>query len=158
MKHKFLVTAFAIIAATGAVSVPNSLAVAWRLDVSDRHVVDRGGLEWDPLIHTVAETGVPPNDSWPQDNNYSRYGSSWGFLREHGASQREISRYWMEDKSRSAGEERQVGTHPYGNYFRNDRSSVFPTAPYSETIYGGVQTTPSADPMIKELSREPSVR
>jgi len=158
MKQRRIVMILAIIAVTGAVSVLNSLAMAWQLDVSDRHVVDRGGLAWDPLIHTVADTDLPPNDSWPQNENYSRYGSQWGVLREHGASQSERSRYGMEDKSRSAAEERQVDIHPYGNYFRNDQSSAFPTTPYHEMIHGGVPTTPSADPLVGELSREPSER
>lgn len=47
MKQRRIVPVLAIIAVTGAVSVPNSLAMAWRLDVSDRHVVDRVGPAWD---------------------------------------------------------------------------------------------------------------
>jgi len=142
---RFILIVLAIIAVTGAVSVPNSLAVAWRLDVSDPHVVDRGGVAWDQLIHRVADINDPSSESWPQNENYGRYSNQLGELREDGASQSERSGYGMEDKSRSAGEERQVDTHLRGNYFRNDQ-------------YGGVPTTPSADPMIKELSREPSAR
>jgi len=37
----------AIIAVTGAISLLNSLAMAWQPDVSDRHVVDRGRSAWD---------------------------------------------------------------------------------------------------------------
>ena len=125
---------------------------------SDRRLVHRGGTGQDSLIHTVTDTDVPPNDSWPQNENYSRYGSQlWG-LREDGASQSERSRYGMEDKPSSSGEERQVDTSLHGDYFRNDQSSASPTAPFSEMIYGRGPTTPSADPMIKELSREPSTR
>ncbi len=50
MRPKHVLTALAIFAVTGAVSVPNSLAVAWRLDVSDRR-----GSAWDQLIHTVGD-------------------------------------------------------------------------------------------------------
>ena len=158
MRQKPILAPLAFIAVTGAVDTPNSLADIWRVDVIGHHSDKQGWLERSPLIHTVADTDVPPNDSWPQDENYSRYGSQlWG-LRKHEASPSESSHYGMEYKPGSAGEERQVDTHPYGNYFRNDQSSAFPTAPYSEYIYGGGPTTPSADPMIKELSRESSVR
>lgn len=158
MKQGHILTVLAIIATTGTVNIPNSLTVAWQLGVSDRHVVDRGGLEWGPLIHTVADTDAPPNDSWPQNENYARYGSQlWG-LRADGASQSDRSSYGMKDKPGSTHENRQVDTHPHGNYLRPDQSSASPTAPFSEMMYGGLPTTPSADPMIKELSRELSGR
>ncbi|MFO0699193.1 MAG: hypothetical protein U0236_08195 [Nitrospira sp.] len=158
MKQRRIMAVLAILAITGAVSVPKSFAVTWRLDIGERHVVDQGGSEWDQLIHRVADTDVPPNAPWPQSENYSRYGSQLAGLREHGVSQSDRSGYGMQYQSGSAGEERPYGTPLHGNYFRNDRSSAYPTAPYSEMTYGGPPTTPNADPMIKELSREPSVR
>lgn len=158
MEQRRIVPVLAIIAVTGAVSLPNSLAVAWRLDVSDRPVVDRGGSGWNPLIHRVAELNDPSRESWPQNENYGRYSNQLEGLREVGASREERSGYGMEDKSRSAGQEPQVYTQPQGNYFRSDRSTAYPTAPFGGTTYGGGPTTPNADPSVGELSRELSPR
>lgn len=147
MRQKPTLVLLAMIAVTGAVTTPPSLSAAWRADVSARHVVDRGGSEWGSSIHTVADTGVRPNDSWPQNENYSTYGSQLGGLRAHGASQSDGSGYGKEYKSGSATEESRYGPKPY------DRLSAFPTAPYRETVYGGLPTMPSADPLVKELSQ-----
>jgi hypothetical protein len=143
MKQRRIVPVLAIIAVTGAVSLPNSLALAWRLDVSDRPVVDRGGLAWNPLIHRVTDINDPSSESWPQNENYGRYSNQLEGLREDGASRRERSGYGMEDKSRSAGEQPRVDTPPHGNYFRSDQ---------------GGPMTPNADPSVLDLSREPSPR
>ena len=78
MRQKPTLVLLVMIAVTGAVTTPPSLSAAWRADVSARHVVDRGGSEWGSSIHTVADTGVRPNDSWPQNENYSTYGSQLG--------------------------------------------------------------------------------
>lgn len=153
MKQPRIVPVLAIIAVTGAVSVPNSLAMAWRLDVSDRPVVDRVGSAWDPLIHRMADINDPSNESWPQNENYGRYSNQFGGLREEGTSQRERSGYGMEDKARSAGEQPQIDTHS-----RSDQSSAYPMAPFGGMTYGGGPMTPNADPSVMELSREPSPR
>lgn len=152
MRQKHTLVLLAMMAVTGAVTAPPNLAAAWRLDLGDRHVVDRRGSEWNPLIHTVADTDARLNDSWPQNENYSRYGSQLGGLREHEASQSDGSGYGREYKSGSAGEESRYGSNPANNYFQK-QSSAFPTAPYGEAIYGGFPTTPGADPLVKELSR-----
>lgn len=77
MKQRRIVTVVAIIAVTGAVSVPNSLAMAWRLDISDRHVIDRGGLKWNPLIHTVDDTdGLPSHEPEYQTLGHPSMGPS----------------------------------------------------------------------------------
>lgn len=73
--------------------------------------------------------------------------ASWGGLRAHGASQSDGSGYGKEYKSGSATEESRYGPKP------SDRLSAFPTAPYRETVYGGLPTMPSADPLVKELSQ-----
>ncbi len=147
MRQKHVLTALAIFAVTGAVSVPNSLAMAWRLDVSDRHVVDRGGLEWNPLIHTVADTGVPRMDNpeyktlgHPQQGPIPFISS--GPSRHTGES----------GSSGSSSNESQYNPNPSDNYFQKESSGAS-TAPFGETIYGGVPTTPSADPLVKDLSR-----
>lgn len=37
MRQKQIMALLAMMAVTGVVSVPNSLAVAWQVDISDRH-------------------------------------------------------------------------------------------------------------------------
>jgi len=148
MRQKHVLTALAIIAVTGAVSVPNSLAVTWRLDVSEQNVVGRGGVEWNPLIHKVADA-------------YS--GMSGGIIRPEAAS--------SQQGAMPGAQSRQPGESTYGSPSNDTRyggkpsdpsyhkeSSGSPTSPYSETIYGGVPTTPSADPAVRELNRDPSMR
>jgi len=151
MRQKHVLIVLAIIAVTGAVSVPNSLARAWRLDVSDRHVVDRGGLERDPLIYTQLATGVPPDVQlkydyvWQWQKPESGYGASQSDRSGYGG-------YGMEYKSGSPSNEGRYGPNPSDHYFQKESSGT-PTAPFSETIYGGLPTTPSADPLVRELSR-----
>lgn len=43
-------------------------------------------------------------------------------------------------------------SNPSDNYFKKE-SSGSSTGPYGGSIYGGLPSTPSADPMIKDLSR-----
>ncbi len=155
MEQRRIVTTLAIIAVTGAVSVPNSHAMSWRLDVSNEPVVDRGELVWNPLCNRVADINDPTKESWPQNENYGRYSNQLGGLRVDGTSQRERSGYGMEDRYSSAGEERRLGAHPHGNDFRNEPSPAFPGTPFGEMLYGWPPTTPSADPLVMELSREP---
>ena len=149
MSQKHVLTALAIFAVTGAVSVPNSHAAAWRLDVSDRRVVDQGGLEWNSLIHPVADTGAPPtHDPEYQTLGHPRQGPL-PITPPLGGDQ---SRHTGEYKSGSSSNESRYSTNPSDNYFQKESSGA-PTAPFSETIYGGVPTTPSADPLVRELSR-----
>lgn len=144
MRQKHVLTALAIFVVTGAVSVPNSLAVAWWLDVGDRRVGDRGELEWNPLIHTVGDTGAPPvHNPEYQTLGHPRQGPI-PFLSA------DPSRHTGE--SGSSSNESQYGPNPSDSYFQKESSGAS-TAPFSETIYGGVPTTPSADPLVRELSR-----
>lgn len=143
MKQRRIVTALAIIAVTGAISVPNSLAATWRLDVSDRHVVDRGGLAWDPLVYTQLATGVPRDTQLEYDYIWPYQGASSSERSRHG-----------KDKSSSAGKDQETSTQPHGNAFQNDQSSASPTPPFHERFDGGLPATPSADPSVEALSRE----
>jgi hypothetical protein len=152
MSQKHVLTALAIFAVTGAVSVPDCHAVVWRLDVSDRHAVDRGGLEWNPLIHTVADTGAPTHDPEYQTLGHPRQGPLPLTPPAPGIGD-DRSRHTGEYKSGSSGSDGRYSTNPSDNYFQKESSGA-PTAPFSETIYGGVPTTPSADPLVRELSRQ----
>ncbi|WHZ28396.1 MAG: hypothetical protein OJF51_003194 [Nitrospira sp.] len=136
MKQRRIVTVLAIIAVTGAVSVPNSLAMAWWLDVNDRHVVDRGGLEWNPMIHTV--------DDPKHDPEYQTLGHP-----EHGPIPF-TSRQAEEYKSGSSSNEGR-----YGPNSSEKELSGASKSPSGGSGYGGIPTLPSADPMLEELSRAP---
>ena len=143
MRQKHILTTLAIFAVTGAVSVPNSLAGAWRLDVSDRHVVGRG--EGNPSIHKVADpySGMSPDMRY--DTSRSQQGSAPG----------DQSRQTGEYKSGSTNNESRYGANPSNNYLQKESSgsTASPTSPFSETIYGQLPSTPSADPLVRELSR-----
>ena len=67
------------------------------------------------------------------------------------------SRHTGEYKFSSPSNEGRYGSNSSDNYLKKE-SSGFSTGPYGGSIYGGGLATPSADPMIKELSREPSMR
>ena len=63
-------------------------------------------------------------------------------------------------KFSSPSNDSRYGANPSDNYFRKESSgaSGATNSPYGGAVYGGVPTTPSADPMIKELNRDPSMR
>ena len=153
MKQRRIVTVVAIIAVTGAVSVPNSLAMAWRLDISDRHVIDRGGLKWNPLIHTVDDTdGLPSHEPEYQTLGHPEHGPI-PFTNRH-TEENPFSRHTGDHESGSLSNEGLYGLTPSDNYFQKD-SSGSSNSPYGGSGYGGTPTTPSADPMIEELSHAP---
>lgn len=60
-------------------------------------------------------------------------------------------------KFSSPNNDSRYGVNPSDNYLRKESSgpSGASNSPYGGAVYGGVPTTPSADPMIKGLSREP---
>ena len=59
-------------------------------------------------------------------------------------------------KSGSVSNEGRYGSTS-DNYMKKE-SSGSSTGPYGSSVYGGPPATPSADPMIKELNRDPSMR
>ena len=143
MNQQPIFTALAIIAVTGAVNVPNIPTVAWQLDVSDCHVVDRGGLEGAPVLYAQLATGVPADVQ----------------LQYHFISPEMLSQidgkgggthYGMKDTSSSGGEARPSETQPYGNYYPTGQSSVTTTGGHE--YLSGVPTTPGADPLVQDLS------
>jgi hypothetical protein len=138
MKQRRIVAVLTIIAITGAASVSNSLAMAWRLDVSDRHVVDRGGLAGDLLIYTQVASGVPLDVQ-------AEYDYIWP--EQHGLRQSDKSRDGMDGKSGSLNDEGQYHPNPSE---RESAGSL--NSPFSGFLYKGI---PSADPMIEDLSRAP---
>lgn len=163
MRQKHILTAaLAIFAVTGVVTHSQSLAEAWQGNAI-KHL---SGLmakaayasneqqqgqksEWESLIHKV------------QADAYS--GMSGGVMRSDsmlskpGSVPGDQSRHTGEYKAGSPGNDSRYGSNSSDNYLKKE-SSGSSTGPYGGSIYGGGPTTPSADPMIKELSREPSMR
>lgn len=133
MTQKHFLKALAIVAITGAVDCSNSLADAWQRE---------------SLIHKVG------SDAFLGDAYPGRGASDI----EAGRSQQGPS---LGDYSRHTGDQSVTLSTGYGSKPSDParkESSVSPNSPYSETIYGGLPTTPSADPLIKGLDREPSLR
>lgn len=156
MRQKHVLTALVIFAVIGAADYSQNLAAAWWVDGTqslanpkpwiDHRLMDQGQLAWDPLIHTVADMGV----SAP--------------LYKEMQSQQPEPRAQQDTRS---DHKTDSGYGSSNNYAPNapiqqesyqKRSSGSPTAPYSEAIYGGLPTTPSADPLVKELRGDPSIR
>ena len=168
MRQKHILTALAIFAVTGIVTHSQSFAEAWQGNaikhlsgmmakaayVSTEQQGQKSSAQLDrskreSLIHRV------------QADAYS--GMSGGVIRSDsmlskpGSVPGDQSHPTGEYKAGSPGNESRYGPTPSDNYFRKE-SSGSSTGPYGGSIYGGGPTTPSADPMIKELSREPSMR
>ena len=132
MRQAQVLTALVIFAATGALNHSQSLAETQ-----------------ESLIHKVGTDA------------YS--GMTGGYMRldaprsQQGPMPGDQYRQTGEYRAGSPSNENQYGSNPSNNYFRKD-SSGSSSGPYGGAIYGGPPTTPSADPMIKELSRDPSMR
>ena len=67
------------------------------------------------------------------------------------------SRQTGEYKAASPSNESRYGPNPSDNHLKKE-SSGSSSGPYGGAVYGGPPTTPSADPMIRELNRDPSMR
>lgn len=156
MRQKHVLTALAIFVVTGTVLYSQSRAEAWQGDV----IKNLNGMMTNAnklLIHKVGADGL-----------------SGGYSGMPGGDLRSVGTYSQQgpmpgDQSRQAGaygagsptNENRYDTNPSGNYLRKESSgssSGLSGGPYGGAVYGVVPTTPSADPMIKELSREPSMR
>ena len=143
MNQRHIFTALAIIAVTGAVSVANNLSVAWQWDISNRHGVDLGGSESAPLLYAQLATGVP-----------AEVQLQYHYISPEMLSQIDgkggQSQYGSQDKSSSGGEAGSTETQLYGNYSSTGHSSVTTTGGHE--YLSGVPTTPSADPLVQDLS------
>ncbi|UVT16797.1 MAG: hypothetical protein H8K04_04385 [Nitrospira sp.] len=128
MRQKHVLTALAIFAVTGAVNHSDSLAEGW---------------QGETLIHKVADA-------------YSGM-SGPGVMRPDAASSPQGSMPSDQSKYGSPSNETRYGTKSSDPSSQKESSGT-PTSPYSESIYGGVPTTPSADPAVRELNRDPSMR
>ena len=166
MRLKHILTALAIFAVTGIVTHSQSLAEAWQgntikhlsgmmakaASVSNEQQGQKFSVQLDrseqeSLIHKVGADGGSPT---------GYFGMTGGDMRP-GAAQSQQGPFpggQGEYKAGSPSNESRYGPNPSDNYFRKE-SSGSSSGPYGGSVYGGGPTTPSADPMIKELSREP---
>jgi len=137
----------AVIAATGALNIPSRSAGAWRVDgiqsLTDpkpwigHSLMDQGQLEWDPLIHTVDDTGFPPMIRILMSTSTGNRRT--GLDRTHDPTTRQTP-----------------GSVHLTTTSRKNRLNA-PVAPSWPPNYGGNERT-HGDPLIQERSREPSVR
>lgn len=158
MRQTHVLTVLTIFAVTGYVNYFHSPAEAWQGNViknlngmmtNAANVNDyqhRGRSERESLIHKVGADAYSGMGMSGADAARSQQGPMPG------------------DQPRRTGEynygppsnEARYSTKPSDPSHKE--SSASPASPYSGTIYGGVPTTPSADPLIRELNRDPSIR
>jgi hypothetical protein len=147
MKHTHIVTALAIFAVTGIISHSPNFAEAWQGTVTKN---PNGKIaEQQPLIHKVGADAY--------SGMASPAGRPGGMPSSQGATVGNQPQSTGDYKSGSLSNEGQYGSNPSNNYFKKE-SSGSSTGPYGSSVYGGLPSTPSADPMIKELNRDPSMR
>lgn len=130
MRQAQVLAALVIFAVAGAFNHSQSLAEAQ-----------------EPLIHKVG-TDAYSGMSGPVTN-------PGGY--QQGPMPGEQSRQTGEYKAASPSNESRYGPNPSDNYLKKE-SSGSSSGPYGGAVYGGPPTTPSADPMIRELNRDPSMR
>lgn len=169
MRHKHILTALVIFAVTGIVSHSQSLAEAREGNAIEHfsgmmakaasvsHEQQQGQISSAQLYRSERESLIHK----VQTDAYS--GMSTTTMRPgpmaspQGPTAGNQSQSTGEYKFGSPSNEGRYGSNPSDNHFK--RESAGPsTGPYGGFVYGGTPATPSADPMIKELSREPSMR
>lgn len=152
MRQAHVLTALVIFAVTGAFNHSQNLAESRQGDL----IKNLSGMM----------NAAHVNDYWQQESLIHKVGtdaySGMGPVVRPGGYQQgpmpgDQSRPTGEYKAGSPSNENQYGPNPSDNYMKKE-SSGSSSGPYGGTVYGGPPTTPSADPMIKELSRDPSLR
>ncbi|HRI39680.1 MAG TPA: hypothetical protein PLO50_14075 [Nitrospira sp.] len=169
MKQTYIWTAVAIFAAIGIVSHSPSIAEAgqgnavthfngmmtnatnlsesWQESRRPSSLLDRS------LIHRVGADSYSGGYSGMSGPD-TRSGST-GSYSQQGSISGDKSSPAGDYKFSSPGNDSRYGStpsNPSDNYFKKE-SSGSSTGPYGGSIYGGLPSTPSADPMIKDLSR-----
>lgn len=174
MRRKHILTAVAVFALLGTVDHSQSLAEAWQGNAI-KHL---GGL-MAKAGYVSAEQQQGQQSSAPFDwskreslidkvgsDSYlsGGYGMSGGYSgmsgtapSSQGAAPGNQTYTTGEYKFSSPSSQSGYGPNTSDNYLRKESSGTT-NSPYGGAVYGGVPTTPSADPMIKGLSRDPSMR
>jgi hypothetical protein len=149
MRQTHVLTALAIFAVSGAVSHLQSDAEAWQGDI----IKNLNGMmvERESLIHKMGA------DAYSDMSLSGPIRGSDGVRSQQGSVTSDQSRHTGEYKSGSSSNEGRYGPNLSDNYLQKG-SSGSSNSPYGGSVYGAPPSTPSADPMIRELSREPSMR
>jgi hypothetical protein len=151
MRQQHVLTALAIFVVTGTVIHSQSRAEAWQGDV----IKNLSGMMTNAdksLIHKVGADGLSGGYSGMPGGDIR----SVGTYTQQGPMPGVQSRPTGDDKAGSPSNEGRYGSNPSDNYLRKESSgssSGLSGGPYGGAVYGGVPSTPSADPMIRDLSR-----
>lgn len=168
MRKKHVLTALAIFAVTGIGSHTQGFAEAWQGNAikhlsgmmtnaasvnneqqGQKSSTQLGGSEWESLIHRVgadAYSGMSTSNMRPGP-----------MASPQGPTAGSQPLSTGEYKFSSPGNEGRYGSNPSDSYLKKESSGPS-NGPYGGSLYGVVPSTPSADPMIKELNRDPSMR
>jgi hypothetical protein len=154
MRQTPILIAVAIFAVTGAVNHSQDLAEARQGDLTKN-------------LSGMMTNAAHVNSDWQQESLIHKMSDAYSGMGpvvrpggyQQGPLPHEQSRPTEEYKAGSPGSERQYGSNPSSSYLQRESSgSSSSKGPYGGAVYGGPPATPSADPMIKELSRDPSMR
>jgi hypothetical protein len=154
MRRQHVLTALAIFAVIGTIHYSPSLAEAWQGDV----IKNLTGMMTNAdtsLIHKVGAdsySGGYPGMSGPD----MKSGATTGTYSSQGTMPSNPAPSTGEYKYGSPSNDGRYGSSPSDSYLKKESSgssSGLSGGPYGGAVYGGVPSTPSADPMIKDLSR-----
>lgn len=151
MRHTHILTAVAILAVTGMVSHSTSFAQA-----GQGHVITHfsGAIaqapsasgDQKPLIHKVADaySGMTGGTMKPETMTSPQAGVP--------GTQTQATGDYKYGSPSSDGRYGATPSNPSDSYLKKESSGPS-SGPYGSSVYGGLPSTPSADPMIKDLSR-----
>ncbi|OQW44647.1 MAG: hypothetical protein A4C66_01860 [Nitrospira sp. HN-bin3] len=154
--RQHILTALAIFAVTGIVSQSPNLAQAWQ----GNNIAHLSGIltnaavscvEQQSLIHKVGADSYSGGYSGMSGADIKSGAASSPQAGVQGTQPRSTGDY----KFSSPGTDGRYGSmpsNPSDNFLKKE-SSGSSAGPYGSSVYGGLPSTPSADPMIKDLSR-----
>lgn len=176
MRQVQVLTVAAVFAALGTVTQSQGLVQAWQGNTithfsetivqaasmseesqqNQKVLAQRGWSEQEALIHKVGADSYSGGYSGMSGADMKSGAPASPQAPTGGERYRQTGEY----KFSSPSNEGRYGANPSDNYFRKESSgaSGATNSPYGGAVYGGVPTTPSADPMIKELNRDPGMR
>ena len=154
MRQKHVLTALAIFVVTGAGIHDQKRAEAWQGDVS-KNLTGMMTNADKSLIHKVGADSYSGGYSGMSGPDL-RSGATTGTYSQQGPMSGDQSRPTGEYKAGSPSNDGRYGSNPSDSYLKKESSgssSGLSGGPYGGAVYGGVPSAPSADPMIKDLSR-----
>lgn len=152
MRQQHVLTALAIFVVAGTVIHYQSRAEAWQGD-GVKHLTEMMTNADKSLIHRVGSdsySGGYPGMAGPDMRSAGTTYSSQEAMPSNSSPST------GEYKAGSPSNDGRYGSNPSDNYLRKESSgssSGLAGGAYGGAAYGGVPSTPSADPMIKDLRR-----